>query len=231
MAVVIETQMTANLIPLMLHFSSVLGPTWTVVLFTLEEGWTEPSSPSFRRAVKAGRFEIRFLPPHTILTDSGSVSRFLTSPWIWEQVERAPRILLFQTDSIICSRSGKAVEDFFDYDFVGAPIDEKFGKGYNGGLSLRNPALFLSVVRDSNFAASGAEFEDQWFYSELKARADRGMGVNLPGQDVAKTFSVETIYYDQPLGYHQAKRWQSENMDQVEEWCPEVKMVIDRRAT
>ncbi|KLU91298.1 hypothetical protein MAPG_09819 [Magnaporthiopsis poae ATCC 64411] len=36
-AVIVETRTTApNLIPLMLHFSSVLGPNWPVVLFTPE---------------------------------------------------------------------------------------------------------------------------------------------------------------------------------------------------
>ena len=44
-------------------------------------------------------------------------------------------------------------------------------------------------------------FEDQWFYSRLKER-----GANLPSE-VARTFAVETIYYERPLGYHQPQRW------------------------
>ncbi|KAJ9133328.1 hypothetical protein NKR23_g10832 [Pleurostoma richardsiae] len=228
-AVIIETDMIPNLIPLMLHFATVLGPTWKVILFTLQERWEEPSAPAFRRAVAAGTFEIRFLPQETTLKDSGSVSRFLAKPWLWEQLKSAHRVLLFQSDSIICSKATTTVEDFFEYDFLGAPIAPRYGEGYNGGLSLRNPKLFLRITQESDFEHSGAEFEDQWFYREAKAREEQG--VKLPGEDIAKTFSVETIYYETPLGYHQPARWQADRMGDIEDWCPEVKMLIGRRAT
>ena len=136
---------------------------------------------------------------------------------------------MFQLDSIICSKATTTVEDFFAYDLVGAPIDEFYGKGYNGGLSLRNPSLFLRITKEADFESSGAEFEDQWFYEQAKAREKDG--VQLPSIDISKTFSVETIYYDTPLGYHQPGRWQADKMEQIEVWCPEVKMLIGRRAT
>ncbi|CAN8096110.1 unnamed protein product [Discula destructiva] len=224
-AIIIESDMIPNLIPLMLHFATVLGPSWGIILFTLAKGWVEPLSPAFQRHLAAGRIEVRFLPPATELTSSQAVSRFLTAPWLWEQVENAPRVLLFQSDSVLCSRSQAAVEDYFAYDLVGAPILAVYGQGYNGGLSIRNPRTFLNVTREVDFAASGHEFEDQFFYQELKK-----MGAPMPAEAVAKTFAVETIYYETPLGYHQPHRWQAENMGDIEEWCPEVKMLIGRRA-
>ncbi|KAK3945033.1 hypothetical protein QBC46DRAFT_132181 [Diplogelasinospora grovesii] len=229
-AVVIESEMTPNLIPIMLHFATVLGPIWTIMLFTLEASWEEPDSPAFLRAIADGRFEVRFLPPETILKNSASVSQFLAKPWLWEQVQEAHRILLFQTDSIICSKSPIAVEDFFEYDFVGAPIAQQYGEGYNGGLSIRNPKLFLNITKEVDFVTSGSEFEDQWFYQEAKARV-ASQRVKLAPVDVAKTFSVETIYYEKPLGYHQPERWNAGRMPEIEEWCPEVKMLVGRRAT
>ncbi|KAI0121277.1 hypothetical protein BJ170DRAFT_676121 [Xylariales sp. AK1849] len=229
-ALIIESnaQKAPNLIPVMLHFASVLGPAWTTILFTLEEHWELPSSPPFLRAIQDGRIEIRFLPRGTQLTDSQSVSRFLTQPWLWEQVESAYRVLLFQLDSMICSKATMTVEDFFGYDFVGAPIDAKYGAGYNGGLSLRNPRVFLRITREADFQSSSAEFEDQWFYAEAKTR--EGDGVTLPSPDVASAFSVETIYYETPLGYHQPDRWQHARMEDIKQWCPEVGMLISRRA-
>jgi hypothetical protein len=223
--VIIETSVTPNLIPLMLHFLSVLGPSWTIVLFTLESTWHLPSSPALRRAIQHKQIEIRFLPADTVLNSSGAVSTFLTGPWLWEQLLSAPRVLFFQTDSVICSNSDITVESFFDYDFLGAPIASQYGQGYNGGLSLRNPKMFLEITQMSDFKTSGESFEDQWFYKEVKKR-----GGALPVEDVAKTFSVETIYYEKPLGYHQPQRWQKDHMEQIEEWCPEVKMLIGRRA-
>lgn len=224
-AVIIESVIIPNLIPIMLHFATVLGPSWGMILFTLQDRWIEPLSPAFQRHLASGRIEVRFLPNDAELTSSQAVSRFLTSPWIWEQLARATRVLLFQSDSVLCSKSEAAVEDYFQYDYVGAPIDPVYGQGYNGGLSIRNPRVFLQVVKEVDFASSGHGFEDQFFYQELKKR-----GAELPTEEVAKTFAVETIYYETPLGYHQPQRWQAERMGSIEEWCPEVKMLIGRRA-
>ncbi len=83
MAVIIETQMTTNLVPLLLHFGSVLEACLerrnSTRLRTVRE---LPASNTFREAVRGGKIEIRFLPPGTVLTSSGSVSRFLTKPWL-----------------------------------------------------------------------------------------------------------------------------------------------------
>lgn len=224
-AVVIESTVIPNLVPLMLHFSAVLGPSWGLILFTLQDRWIEPLAPPFQRLLASGHIEVRFLPATTELSSSSAVSRFLTGPWLWEQMRTAKRVLLFQTDSVLCAKAEASVEDFFEYDFVGAPIAPIYGAGYNGGLSVRNPRTFLEITKSVDFAASGHEFEDQFFYEELKKR-----GAPMPEADVAKRFSVETIYYETPLGYHQPQRWQQENMPAIEEWCPEVKMLIGRRA-
>lgn len=225
LAVIIESDVVPNLVPLMLHFANVLGPAWGMILFTIQDRWVEPLSPAFQRFLADGRIEVRFLPTGTDLTSSAAVSQFLTSAWVWEQLQAAHRILLFQSDSILCAKSEARVEDYFEYDLVGAPINAVYGSGYNGGLSIRNPRLFLQVVRETDFLTSGQKFEDQFFYDELRKR-----GVQMASEDVAKTFSVETIYYETPLGYHQPQRWQAPNMAAIEEWCPEVKMLIGRRA-
>jgi hypothetical protein len=234
MAVVIESAPTPNLIPLMLHFSSVLGSSWPVVLFTLEASWpAAPTySPALRRAITSGQLRVRFLPPETEFSSSQAVSGFLTSPWLWDQLSAAKRVLLFQTDSIVCANSPVDISEFLEYDFVGAPIAPQYGQGFNGGLSLRNPSLFLDIVRTGKFenAPSGAggarEFEDQWFYEMLKERNE-----SMPEVSVAKRFAVETVYYERPLGYHQPDRWQKDNMAQIQEFCPETSMLIGRRAT
>lgn len=225
MAVIIESAIIPNLIPLMLHFTTVLGPAWGMILFTREDRWIEPLSPAFQRHLATGRIEVRFLSPDTELTSSAAVSQFLTSPWLWEQVVIAKRVLLFQSDSVLCSKSEAAVEDYFKFDFVGAPIAPVYGAGFNGGLSVRNPRLFLQIAREMDFRSSGHMFEDQFFYEELKKR-----GAEMPTEEEAKTFAVETIFYETPLGYHQPQRWQAMNMPVIEEWCPEVKMLVGRRA-
>lgn len=232
---VIETSMTANLIPLMLHFSNMLGSSWPVILFTLQKGWALPPSSAFRRALREGRVQVRYLPPDTDMFSNQAVSGFLASPWLWEQLSGFDRVLMFQTDSVLCSHAQGSVDDWLKWDFVGAPIGGKIpdwaGRGFNGGLSLRNPKLFLDIANQGGFDPNidhpqkHLRYEDQWFYQKLTERNS----TRLPTMDKAKEFSVETVYYEKPLGYHQPQRWQSAHMEQIEDYCPEVTMMLKRR--
>lgn len=233
-AVVIETSETVNLVPLMLHFSNVLGPTWPIILYTLQKDWEVPPSHAFRRALRQGRIRIHYLPRNTDLSTTAAVSTFLTRPWFWEQLVAYDRVLLFQTDSVLCSRAPGSVDDYLIWDFVGAPTGGmKPGsvvKGYNGGLSLRNPARFLEIAKEGGFnpyieKPERLRYEDQWFYQRLTEKNS----TLLPPMEEARKFSVETVYYETPLGFHQPQRWQSDYMDDIELYCPEVNIMLDRR--
>lgn len=80
-----------------------------------------------------------------------------------------------------------------------------------------------------NKQQQSVEFEDQWFYAKMKQLQEQGKPpAKFPSQDVAMTFAVETIWYDKPLGYHQIARWQSDKLDQVEEWCPEYRLATSK---
>jgi hypothetical protein len=228
LAVILETDPPSNLAPITLHFASVLGPRWKVVIYTLERNWVVPQSAPFRRALDAGNIQIRYLPRNTDFSDGHKVSEFLTRPWLWEQLQDAAHVLMFQLDSIICANSEKTVDDFLHFDFVGAPIVPERGRGYNGGLSLRNPRLFLDIAREEVMQGEGIlQWEDQWFYHMAEKRVENGVRLATP--DEAKLFSVETLYYDKPLGYHQAPRWQASNIAAIMEWCPEVGMAGEKR--
>ncbi|KAK2052366.1 hypothetical protein LY76DRAFT_583562 [Colletotrichum caudatum] len=218
-AVIIETDITRvpNLVPVMLHFATVLGPTWPVVLMTLEANWNPSESPAFKRLMDTHQIQVKFLPPETTLSDHHSVSVFLASPWIWEQFLSSQRVLLFQADSILCSKSPSRVEDFLHWDLIGAPIASHLGQGYNGGLSLRNPKLMHEITTDTSATLGPGDFEDQWFNARVKEHNG-----NLPSPEEAMKFAVESIYYERPLGYHQPVRWQKDNLQQIYEWCPEI---------
>jgi len=61
--VIIETDITRlfNLVPVILHFATVLGPTWSIVLVTLEANWNPLNLPASRRFMKADRLRVMFL--------------------------------------------------------------------------------------------------------------------------------------------------------------------------
>ncbi|KAH0421951.1 hypothetical protein CcaCcLH18_13113 [Colletotrichum camelliae] len=218
-AVIIETDITQvpNLVPIILHFATVLGPAWPIVLMTLEANWSPPDSPAFKRLMDTNQIRVKFLPSDTSLSEHHSVSVFLTSPWIWEHLYPFHRVLLFQADSIICSKSPMKIENFLEWDFIGAPIAPQFGHGYNGGFSLRNPKMMFNITSDPDVNLGSAEFEDQWFDANVRERSGK-----MPTPEQAMKFAVETMYYETPLGYHQPQRWQQGNIDKIAEWCPEI---------
>jgi len=237
-AVIIENRPLSNLAPLILHFSSVLGPAWPVILYTSGNSLLNASIP-FQRAIDEKRVQIRHLPNNTQFENHAAVSEFLTRPWFWEQLAPAGHVLMFQADSILCSNSDTPIEHFLQYDFIGAPIGPGHGQGFNGGLSLRNRSMILDITRRFSWAGEREQmkfssleacvtnwpclkFEDQWFYHKMK---EIGMKASLPSKEVAMKFSVETIWAERPLGYHQVDRWSAEHMDEVAAWCPEYTMV------
>ncbi|KAL5324865.1 hypothetical protein ACEPPN_005984 [Leptodophora sp. 'Broadleaf-Isolate-01'] len=166
-AVIVENRPLENLVSIILHFSSVLGP----------DG----------QYTSAGRFHVRALPAEETLNTHAAVSGFFTKLWFWEQMAPAEHILMFQADSIICSNAPQKVEDFLMYDFVGAPVDEArgLGMGYNGGLSIRNRTKCLEIVqnydwqveRHGDHSAGNVDYEDQWFSKKMREMPG---GSNLP---------------------------------------------------
>ncbi|WDK21176.1 hypothetical protein CGRA01v4_12465 [Colletotrichum graminicola] len=184
---------------------------------TLKVNWDPPDSPALKRLMDTNRLRVMFLPPDTTMPDHHTVSGFLASPWIWEQLCSYHRVLLFQSDSILCSNSPSRVEDFLHWDLIGAPIAPQYGQGYNGGLSLRNPKLMYDVVTGPDAIRGSGDLNDQWFYKRFRERNG-----SLPSAEEARKFAVETIYFKRPLGYHQPARWQKDNLQKMAEWFPEI---------
>ena len=75
--------------------------------------------------------------------------------------------------------------------------------------------------------------EDLWL-----ARSINGLpGARMPNANISKTFSVESVWDEKPLGYHigwlgvhHEQIWDDEaQVEHVLEYCPEVKMILGMR--
>lgn len=168
-AVIIETRFRTNLIPLILHFSSVLGPTWPILIYTSAESvGLFGASSALARYLHTGQIQIRLLPQTVLFTNSNSVNAFMTKSWLWESLAPVEHVLIFQSDSMLCANAARSVDDFFEYDLVGAPIKEGLGKGYNGGLSLRSRSKIMRVLKRWDWTTQQTNedrFEDQWYFN------------------------------------------------------------------
>lgn len=73
---------------------------------------------------------------------------------------------------MLCANAARSVDDYFQYDFVGAPIAAGLGKGYNGGLSLRKRSTIMKVLEEWDWEKTKTKevrFEDQWYYDRFVA--------------------------------------------------------------
>ena len=129
---------------------------------------------------------------------------------------RTEVFLIFQTDSMIFAENKDKINDFLQYDYVGAPWPSTMGihgkaQVGNGGLSLRRKSKMLELLShketfEKNLLGSNIEYyyfgkypvEDIYFCGYLTPNVK----VNKPHFDKAKEFSIESVYYDKPFGVH-----------------------------
>lgn len=229
-AVISDTQYTTHLVPLILHFHSVLGPEWPIIFYTTQETRDQHltnKSAIWQRAVEDGRVEVRIIPQEFDLTKRQGVNLYLSRPWLWEQLAPAQHFLIFQADAMLCANSHRTADDFLEWDFIGAALHST-EKLFNGGLSLRNRTMILDILKEGNNWEEETKAgtwtmggEDIWFSRRIEDR-----GGHLPDGQKALEFSCEHEYHvaqqKQPLGYHKVHKYAGSKMKEISEWCPEI---------
>ena len=144
-----------------------------------------------------------------------SHNELMCTHWLWSRVA-AERVLVFQTDSLIC-RPG--VDDFQSWDYIGAPWrhDDLWcvGKpwltsvGGNGGFSLRSRQRTLECLDAHGYLRGQCE---DVFYVEAMPK----VGGVVADRASASRFSVESVWAPRPFGFHAAYKWlPSEQMEEL----------------
>lgn len=120
--------------------------------------------------------------------------------------------LIFQTDSMIISANREKLNQFLQYDYVGAPWDSPPGVG-NGGFSLRKKSVFQSIIRQENYPLNVNEDRHFSHYT-----------TNKPSDNAAQEFSIETIFHEAPFACHAPWKWMNpSDIARVFELYPAVK--------
>jgi hypothetical protein len=229
-ALMLETRPNALMVAVISHFISVLPSTWPVHLVATQEVFAFVNgSTSLPKYVESGKIVLRDLPEHYPIDNNENLSRTLTNLTFYSEfLAPAEWVLVFQTDSMICSASPVSVDDWVEkgYDWVGAPWNEDVTGG-NGGLSLRHLPPIIDMLKNETRQLNDEAWEDLWLCSRLK---------NLPTPAVAKEFSVESVYHPTPVGYHlrgsgkyyDGAIWHNvTRMQQIFEYCPETKLIFN----
>lgn len=142
---------------------------------------------------------------------------------------------MFQPDSIFCVNSEQSLNDWLEWDWVGAPWGPNIESGGNGGLSLRKVSRILTVLVNQKRRKGDVALEDLWLAESLKRLPESRM----PNATISKRFSVESVWYDRPLGYHigwlgvhHEQIWDTEEqLNHIWKYCPEVKLLLGMTLT
>lgn len=147
--------------------------------------------------------------------DNGDYNKLLTSVEFYEKIP-TETILIFQTDAMIIGKNKETINEFLQYDYVGAPWSRylnwssKYDYIGNGGFSLRKKSKMIEVIKTKGL---NTENEDGYF-------ADKKNGLYKPDYETAKRFSIETVFCENAFGCHSP--WKHINNNQLFESYPEI---------
>jgi len=135
--------------------------------------------------------------------------------------------LIFQTDTMICSKYKDNIYNFLNYDYVGAPQWEGENVG-NGGLSLRRKSKMLEIIDkciDRKMYSPNQLHNEDSFFSNICIDKVK---INKPSFNEAKEFAIEGVYSDKSFGIH--KLWgyhDYEKIKNINNFCPNLNTLIE----
>lgn len=167
---------------------SVVPPDWRFNFMGSEESVAfVNTSRTIQERVTAGKLDLTYIPSNMSTGSQEDISTFLTTLWLYEHVlAPAEWLLVFQTDSMLCANSRQSLNNWLDYDWVGAPWHPSGRFGGNGGLSLRRVSAIIEILRYQT-REPNTEPEDVWLSDRLGARP----GARLANGTISLTFSAE----------------------------------------
>lgn len=190
-AVIVETRKNPLLEPIIKNMLHFLDDTWNITIFHGNE------NEEYVKNINIKGLKYLNLKLNEKITTS-KYNEIMCSTEFWNSIDHNT-VLLFQTDSVIVKNG---IEKFLKYDYIGAPWGNK--KVGNGGFSIRKKDLTLAIL--DLYKRPYWENEDV-FYSRILYKHNN----NLPSYDVAKMFCVESEFYEDPIAYHQAWKFNKIN--------------------
>ena len=154
-------------------------------------------------------------------------NNFAKSMDFWKHIT-TKKLLIFQTDSMLCGNSHFTLDEFEKFDFIGArtPWDFKLYGG-NGGLSVRDTEKSTQCVLDyedgklENLRKYG---EDGFVARCFKLGGHNGrLGVGkLPTDSDKDRFAIQNYFNRPAFGAHQTSVQLPENQKEAfHQYCPE----------
>jgi hypothetical protein len=221
-AVLIEFRAVDHIIAVVHNVNHHIPASWPIQIFHGKENEYFIRNSTLAPLIETGKI---FLTLMNKTFNSTHTNELLTTPAFWQRV-RGEKILFFQIDSVMCSNSRHKITDFLKYDYIGAPWDLSwfsYNKTYrvgNGGFSLRTRSKILALLALVPYNKTMPE--DVWYAHNMQR-----VNGSIPPVEIAKTFAVESVYYDRPLGVHKSG-WTHRFRAKLASTCPESMLITPK---
>lgn len=129
--------------------------------------------------------------------------------------------LVFQTDSCICSKNKNLINEFIEYDYVGAPWKHLNNDVGNGGFSLRRKSKMIELIDKCLKYDTTYDLNEDLFFSY----GCDNIKINKPSFEKAKKFSVESIFIPNSFGFHKSWNISPSQYELYKNNCQEVEDV------
>ncbi len=189
-AILIESREIDNLREIIEDHLKLLPSDWGFNLYL--------SSKNYESVMNRGKFD-RKIDLFQIPNAFGlkEYNEALTSVNFWKMLPY-DKVLILQSDSMLLK---PGIDDFLQWDYIGASWKSNKRFIGNGGLSIRSRDTMIEICDKFNY--DGKTNEDYWICENM---FNSGIGKLAP-IEVADTFSVETKFILGSLGYHAIEKW------------------------
>ncbi|HET8701864.1 MAG TPA: DUF5672 family protein [Nitrococcus sp.] len=156
-------------------------------------------------------------------------NELLMSDKFWASLVGRKKILMFQTDTIVCSKTRYSIDDFISYDYIGSnwPRHRPIGltiDGGNGGFSLRDWEKSYECIQrfPPSFWKGG---EDSYFSFHLDL-----MGAHVGRSLACSRFCTQYEFSHKSLGAHKVSCLTMKELARFLDYCPEAKFMVSTEA-
>ena len=150
--VIVEPRAHKNLQRVLENFNKEMKPEWDLYVFH-----GKSHGEFAKNAVQnIKERKVFVMPLHTDNLNAGEYSKLLQNKNFWDKVN-AENILVFQTDTALCGKSKRKMNNFIKYNYIGCNIgtsigDKVWGENHRrygvGGLSFRKKSFMLKCIKN-----------------------------------------------------------------------------------
>lgn len=149
----------------------------------------------------------------------------MTNAAFWEAMIGRKKILIFQTDAMICEGSAFSGFDFLAFDYIGSPWDRQRPEGLivdggNGGFSLRDWTRSVDIIHRFAPELWGGG-EDAYFAFHLELSGGR-----VADPEEGACFSSQSTFRYRSLGAHKIRymHWATQILFLA--YCPDSARIL-----